>query len=89
MNDFKYNPKQTISFETYDALDSVQETIEENLSINLDETLEKLQKNETFEDLKVEEIKELAKNTEVDEEILPEIGAYSTCIFIFCLTLLT
>jgi len=57
--------------------------------INSEETLKKLQEDEAFKDLKVEEIKELANNTEVDEEILPELGAYSTCIFIFCLTLLT
>ncbi|CBY33434.1 unnamed protein product [Oikopleura dioica] len=73
----------TISFETYDALDSVQETIEENLLINSEETLKKLQEDEAFKDLKVEEIKELANNTEVDEEILPELGAYSTFLEYF------
>ena len=62
----------------------MQETIEENLSEEKsDETLTKLTEEKGFEDLQVDEIKDLTENTKVEEEILPEIGAYSTCFYIF------
>ena len=76
------NPKKTVKFETYDALDSVQETIEENLnSENSADTLEKLiEEDKEFEDLDIEEITEVTGNTQVKEEILPDISPFFTCI---------
>ncbi|CAG5110268.1 Oidioi.mRNA.OKI2018_I69.chr2.g4683.t1.cds [Oikopleura dioica] len=68
----------TVFFETYDALDSVQESIVENLTPEKSgETLDELANMEEFKELDKEDVLTITKEVQVQEEILPDIRPLS------------